>query len=667
MGTMKKVLILLLWLFPAVLSAQLNTDRVMAIGRNALYFEDYVLSIQYFNQVISSKPYLSEPYYYRGLAKMNLDDYQGADEDCTLSIDRNPFVVSAYQVRGLARIHLKNYEGAIADYKQAVFLDPMNIGVHHNLALCYLQKGDYKAADGALADLLKLNEKYVAAYLMGAQSALKQKDTVRAITNLDKSIELDKYEGDPYQARAGIYMQQSKWKLAKEDYDVAIKYLPKDVGNYINRALANFHLLHYNETLTDYDSAIELDPNNFIAHYNRGLLRTQVGDNNRAIDDFSYVLKRDPNNFMAIFNRGILRNKVGDYKGAIHDITRVLQRYPNFLAGYQFRSQARRKVGDVAGATRDELKLFRANMDMRFGGNSWRVKAPSHRTRKMSDKDMDKYNQIVEADADPTDSIYKSEYRGKIQNKKVEIRLEPMFALTYYEKLSEVKRSVHYYKNIDDLNNHHAFPRRLLITNQEEPLTEQQIKTHFASVDKRTVEIAKAPDNVKYRYARALDYYLLKDLTSSLTDLNQAALIDPKFYPTYFTRALIHWEQLDYDTATDEKEAEGKVDLPGAQNVKNPLYDLIIGDLDEVIKLVPDFAYAYYNRANLYCVLHNYKAALDDYDMALKFDPNMGEAYFNRGLTNMYAGNNQQGISDLSKSGELGVTEAYNVIKHFTD
>ena len=37
---------------------KINTDRVMTIARNALYFEDYVLSIQYFNQVINAKPYL---------------------------------------------------------------------------------------------------------------------------------------------------------------------------------------------------------------------------------------------------------------------------------------------------------------------------------------------------------------------------------------------------------------------------------------------------------------------------------------------------------------------------------------------------------------------------------------------------------------------------------
>ena len=46
--------LLLLVMCPLVGWAQINTDRVMAIGRNALYFEDYVLSIQYFNQVINA-------------------------------------------------------------------------------------------------------------------------------------------------------------------------------------------------------------------------------------------------------------------------------------------------------------------------------------------------------------------------------------------------------------------------------------------------------------------------------------------------------------------------------------------------------------------------------------------------------------------------------------
>ena len=156
----KRILYTLLIMFPVVASAQINTDRVMAIGRNALYFEDYVLSIQYFNQVINAKPYLSDPYFYRGLAKINLDDFQGAESDCSEAIERNPFVVSAYQVRGLARIQQNNFAGAIEDYTKALEFDPENIGVWHNMALCRIRQEDYKGAKNDLDKLIAISPRY---------------------------------------------------------------------------------------------------------------------------------------------------------------------------------------------------------------------------------------------------------------------------------------------------------------------------------------------------------------------------------------------------------------------------------------------------------------------------------------------------------------------------
>ena len=77
---MKKIIVSLLVLLMACpMVAQINTNRVLAIGRNALYFEDYLLSIQYFNQVVKSKPYLAEPYFFRAIAKLELEEYKGAE------------------------------------------------------------------------------------------------------------------------------------------------------------------------------------------------------------------------------------------------------------------------------------------------------------------------------------------------------------------------------------------------------------------------------------------------------------------------------------------------------------------------------------------------------------------------------------------------------------
>ena len=59
------------------------------------------------------------------------------------------------------------------------------------------------------------------------------------------------------------------------------------------------------------------------------------------------------------------------------------------------------------------------------------------KTRKKSDKNMNNYRKIVIADDSEAEQRYTSDYRGRVQDKNVNIKLEPMFALTYYEKMSD--------------------------------------------------------------------------------------------------------------------------------------------------------------------------------------------------------------------------------------
>ena len=61
------------------------------------------------------------------------------------------------------------------------------------------------------------------------------------------------------------------------------------------------------------------------------------------------------------------------------------------------------------------------------------------KTRKKSDKNMDNYRKIVIADDSEVEQRYKSDYRGRVQDRNVTIKLEPMYALTYYEKLRRRK------------------------------------------------------------------------------------------------------------------------------------------------------------------------------------------------------------------------------------
>ena len=230
-----------------------------------------------------------------------------------------------------------------------------------------------------------------------------------------------------------------------------------------------------------------------------------------------------------------------------------------------------------------------------------------------------------------------------------------------------MKRSVNFHKFIEDLNLSNVLPKRIRITNMEAPLTEEQVKFHFALIDTHTSAIVADDKSAPKRFARAIDFYLVQDFSSAVSDLTQTILLDGDFFPAYFMRALIRCKQLEYQKA--EQAVETDV-VPGDNKRKEITavdYEVVRKDLDKVINLAPDFVYAYYNRANVSAMLKDYRAAIIDYDKAIELNPDFADAYFNRGLTHIFLGNNKLGISDLSKAGELGIVSAYNVIKRFTD
>ncbi|MBQ3576154.1 MAG: tetratricopeptide repeat protein, partial [Coprobacter sp.] len=180
-GVVKSIIIATMLVLTLPVTAQLNTDRVMNIGRNALYFEDYILAIQYFNQVIKVKPYMAEPYFLRGAAKLSLEDYKGAEEDCSICIDYNPFIIGAYHVRGVARQNLGNDKGAIEDYNKALEYMPEDKIFLLNKAIAQAEEKQYTQADSTYAKLIELHPNYYNAYMSRSQYRVQNSDTLGAL------------------------------------------------------------------------------------------------------------------------------------------------------------------------------------------------------------------------------------------------------------------------------------------------------------------------------------------------------------------------------------------------------------------------------------------------------------------------------------------------------
>ena len=556
-----------------------------------------------------------------------------------------------YELRGLCRINQKKYSEAIGDYTRALRYDPENQNLWHNRVLCRIQEKDYERGLAEIDTMLQHWSKYARAYAMQAEIYLLQKDTTEAVKSLDKSLELDPYDGGIWAERAVISLARQKWKEGEDFLDKSIHLLPKHAGNFINRAMARYNQNNLRGAMADYDTALDLEPNNFLGHYNRGLLRAQVGDDNRGIEDFDFVLRLEPDNLMALFNRALLLEQTGNLRAAIQDYTKVIDEFPNFWFGLQHRASCYRRLGNTKQAELDEFRILKAQMDKRYGKPQPRLSKKQMRRR--SDTDPDKYNQLVVADEQEVEHEYKSDYRGRVQNRKVEISYQPMFALSFFSVYDDVHSYIAFDKDVDAFN-HQSQSHPVHIGTSQPNIDETRMKRHFAFIDSVTVAIGEtkgAPSVKPLLILRAVAYSGIQNFDSAIDDLSVLIQMDSTSVLAYWQRAVCQAKINEFNASQGTN-----VDLKSAN---------VLSDLFSALKLAPQNPYLFYNRGCLYATRHDYQRALDDFNSAIELDANIPEAYYNRGLVYIYAGKTAEGVADLSKAGELGLYEAYSVIKKY--
>ena len=96
-------------------------------------------------------------------------------------------------------------------------------------------------------------------------------------------------------------------------------------------------------------------------------------------------------------------------------------------------------------------------------------------------------------------------------------------------------------------------------------------------------------------------------------------------------------------------------------------YSDAIADMQAAVAILPDVPYLYYNLGNLYCLSKEHIKSIENYTKAIELYAYMGDAYFNRGLVLIYLKDKEKGCIDLSRAGELGVQDAYSVIKKYCE
>jgi tetratricopeptide (TPR) repeat protein len=220
-----------------------------------------------------------------------------------------------------------------------------------------------------------------------------------------------------------------------------------------------------------------------------------------------------------------------------------------------------------------------------------------------------------------------------------------------------VQNYIAFDREVDAFNQQHP-KHPLYIIGSQPNLGESLMQRHFAFLDSITTAISEAKGGEKIKpmlIQRAVAYSGIQNFDSAIDDLSTLIQMD-----STSNSAIAHWLRAVCQARINEFNASQgtNIELKSAN---------VLSDLSQAILRAPNNAFLYYNRGNLFAQRKDYTRAIDDYNQAIKLDKNLAEAWYNRGLVHIYANRLAEGISDLSKAGELGLYTAYSVIKKYRE
>lgn len=639
--------------------AQYDKNYIYYMSQNSIVNKQYYEAISLLTILIDADSVSRDGYFLRAVAKYNLNDLIGAEQDFSSAIRINPVYVEAYQYRAITRSIMGNWDDAINDFKKALAIRPDYIGTYYSRGVTFLMCQQF---DNAIADFNKFiqkNPKAMEAYLNRGSAYLMLKDTLRAFKDFDKAVEVKPRSSEALTRRGTILSIMNRTKESLEDFNKAIFYDKENKIAFFNRALLYARDHKPTKAIDDFSSVIALDSTNSLTYFNRAITKAQIGDFNSAMHDYDKVVELSPGNVLGYYNRAALAVRLGDMEKALNDYSSTIDLYPDFANAYLARASVRYQLGDMVGSKRDndiaeaKINSYQSKYKGAAGSEEFSIYADTSQN----------FNKILSFD-----SNFNAD--DKVKDKNVDIKLLSLYRLVKTkdisdrEKLENAKdKSVLAFITDSGINN-------LIISNENIDMTRDEI---IAEKNSRAVrgDGVNAPKIWKVVFEDAISSYSIKQYTSAISELTTAIENSPRNPFLYMNRSSIHCEMMEFVQSIGTSgqrfviEADKSKELHTTQRVYD--FNNALIDINYAISLNPNIAYFYYNRANIYVLSGDMPQAIADYTKAIEIEEKFPAAYYNRGLVQIYLKENKKGYLDLSRAGELGLKNAYEVIKKYME
>ena len=644
--------------------AQYDKDVFFWRGRQALADGKYAQSIENFNILAQLDTSDYQTYFFRGIAKYNLGDIRGAQRDFDNSVRLNPVFTSGYHYRAITESRFGRFEEALSDLQRAIDLRPGFTGLYYSRGVTYFLARQFENAVRDFDKYIRKEPKDPSAYLNRGACYLFLADTTKALSDYNKAIKLDRFDPEGYIRRGRLYSEKGDYEAAISDLDHAIELDSSNTLAYFNRALLLSEKKEYRRAMDDLNRVLKDEPGNALTLYNRGLINAQVGEYEAALSDMDRVLNINPENVLAYFNRASIFIEMERWEDALEDYDRAIELYPDFAKAYMKRSYVKSRLGLNQSSKEDYRTAQR--------------KIQEYRARNVTDEGSfadttRKYSSLIALDAEFARKDFNDEM---LQHRDIDIRLRPMYRYVLAgEKVVDGEMLTRRYENplLDRFAA--SSPVKVEIAGGEGELSSAQLASLDAVIYAQQGGRASFLRSVSESYSKKYNM-ALSSLDAAIGQSDASTDAYDHLYKAFYlmNRSVLRAEMIDFIasmqsnvqvlTMDDSRNTRARV----KEHVSTDYdYSEAIADAKAAIEILDNIPYLYFNLGNLCCLSSEHLASIENYTRAISLFPYMGDAYFNRGLVLIYLKDKEKGCIDLSRAGELGVAEAYAVIKKYCE
>lgn len=642
------VIVFLIFLSLTEMCAQINHKHYILMGKLDLSKEQFSEAIQNFNVAIIAKPNDFEAYFLRGIAKYSLNDFNGAVDDFSRTLEIHPLYVRAYHYRGVANDRLSNYADAMNDFQKAISLDPFSEELHLAAGATLMHLNDYPNAVAEFDTALIINPENANAYISRGIAKRYLDDLDGALTDMNNAVYYDFFNIEAVVRRGMIELEREEYQAAMNDFNAALRMDNDNPLIYFQRGVAYLNLGDTLAALRDYEKVNNLDQRNALTYFNRAIIYSMLEDYDVALALYNKVIEINPENIYGYFNRGILFYKMKQWDNAEDDFTMVIELFPDFIDAWMNRAVVRFEKDDIKGA---EMDQYHAKQIMAFvSEDKANVDSLYNHYSKMD------YNKIISFESDFVDGN-----RQKTLVQFSDIRIQPKGSF-----IVNITGDSHYYLDATlsqisqnmRLDGKMAYVENDILDENHKSYINDQI---IYSVDNQNIKtLLEGIYNFEiYNYQKGENLFssLLNDpLIGVYAGINLSVLQNLK------AELVVNDRNYDNSIYITQKRATEIITTQ-----EKPDYQQSMNTLTDVLAKNGRNPYVWYNMGNLHLQMQEFNKAVDDYTKAIQYDPNLAEAYYNRALTLLYLDKKSKAIKDLSKAGELGIQEAYVVLKRFTE